>query len=342
MLTINHTICPECSIGCGLNVISKDGIIVGINPFKNHEINEGKNCKNCTDYINKISTLEDKTFNYENVIEDIKNRINNADNSKITILTSGNTDNNDLDNLIKFADEKGFNLFSYEYEFTKINNELIASYDEVEKADQIITIGDIFRKNSLIGRRIIHAKENGAKTINIYTETNLTGFNSDEFKQIDSCDKLGEIINSIDLTDNTIIIINEISSKQDYENLIQSVEEKNIKILPLLQHPNSYSILEKTESLSKEELTNKIQDSELLILVNEDPREYLDEEILEGKDIVSLTQNGVDIGLNVPLKVWCQKDMSFTNSAGLTQEYSDAINDDENTLKTLSEVIELL
>lgn len=342
MLTINHTICPECSIGCGLNVISKDGIIVGINPFKNNEINEGKNCKNCTEYIDNISTMENKTFDYDNVIDELKNKMESTDSEKITILTSGNTDNNDLDNLIKFADDKGVNLVSYEYEFTKINPELIASYDEVEKADQIITIGDIYRKNSLIGRRIIHAKENDAKTINIYTETNLTGFNSDEFKQIESFDELNQVLDSIDFTENTIIIINEISSTQNYEDLIKLIEDKNIKLLPLLQHPNSYSILEKTESLSKEELANKIEDSELIILVNENPLEYLDDSILEGKTIISLTQNGVELGLTVPVKVWCQKETSFTNSAGLTQNYPDAINDEENTLKTVSEVLDLI
>lgn len=342
MLTINHTICPECSIGCGLNVISKDGIIVGINPFKNNEINEGKNCKNCTEYIDNISTMENKTFDYDNVINELKNKMESTDSEKITILTSGNTDNNDLDNLIKFADDKGVNLVSYEYEFTKINPELIASYDEVEKADQIITIGDIYRKNSLIGRRIIHAKENDAKTINIYTETNLTGFNSDEFKQIESFDELNQVLDSIDFTENTIIIINEISSTQNYVDLIKLIEDKNIKVLPLLQHPNSYSILEKTESLSKEELANKIEDSELIILVNENPLEYLDDSILEGKNIISLTQNGVELGLTVPVKVWCQKETSFTNSAGLTQNYPDAINDEENTLKTVSEVLDLI
>ncbi|MEE1118280.1 hypothetical protein [Methanosphaera sp.] len=342
MLTINHTICPECSIGCGLNVISKDGIIVGINPFKNNEINEGKNCKNCTEYINNISTMENKTFDYDNVINELKNKMESTDSEKITILTSGNTDNNDLDNLIKFADDKGVNLVSYEYEFTKINPELIASYDEVEKADQIITIGDIYRKNSLIGRRIIHAKENDAKTINIYTETNLTGFNSDEFKQIESFDELNQVLDSIDFTENTIIIINEISSTQNYVDLIKLIEDKNIKVLPLLQHPNSYSILEKTESLSKEELASKIEDSELIILVNENPLEYLDDSILEGKTIISLTQNGVELGLTVPVKVWCQKETSFTNSEGLTQNYPDAINDEENTLKTVSEVLDLI
>ena len=286
--------------------------------------------------------MENKTFDYDNVINELKNKMESTDSEKITILTSGNTDNNDLDNLIKFADDKGVNLVSYEYEFTKINPELIASYDEVEKADQIITIGDIYRKNSLIGRRIIHAKENDAKTINIYTETNLTGFNSDEFKQIESFDELNQVLDSIDFTENTIIIINEISSTQNYEDLIKLIEDKNIKLLPLLQHPNSYSILEKTESLSKEELANKIEDSELIILVNENPLEYLDDSILEGKNIISLTQNGVELGLTVPVKVWCQKETSFTNSAGLTQNYPDAINDEENTLKTVSEVLDLI
>lgn len=342
MLTINHTICPECSIGCGLNVISKDGIIVGINPFKNHEINEGKNCKNCKQYIDKVSTIQDKTFDYENTINNIKNKLDNTDNNKITIITSGNTDNNDLDNLINFAYKRGYDLFSYEYEFTKINPELIPGYDEIENAELIITIGDIFRKNSLIGRRIIHAKEKGAKTVNIYTENNLTGFNSDEFKQIESYDQITQIMDSMEIKDNTVVIINEIPSKQDYENIIKFIEDKNILVLPLLQHPNSYSILEKTESLSKEELTDKIKDSELLLLVNENPLEYVDNEILENKEIISFTQESTLMGLTVPLRIWCQKQTSFTNSAGLTQEYSDAIQDEENTLKTLSEVLELL
>lgn len=342
MLTINHTICPECSIGCGLNVISKNGIIVGINPFKNHEINEGKNCKNCTRYVEKISSIKDKTFDYDGAVKDITDKLNSTDNDKITIITSGNTDNNDLENLIKFADEKGYELVSYEYEFTKISPELIADYEDIEKAQLIITIGDIFRKNSLIGRRIIHARENGAKTINIYTESNLTGFNSDEFIQIESYDQIMEIIDSTQTDENTVVIVNEIPSKDEYENLIKFIEEKNIQVLPLLQHPNSYAILEKTEPLSKEELTDKINDSELILLVNEDPREYLDDEILENKQIISFTQDSTDVGLTVPLKIWCQKETSFTNSAGLTQEYSDAIQDEENTLKTLSEVLELL
>ena len=89
-------------------------------------------------------------------------------------------------------------------------------------------------------------------------------------------------------------------------------------------------------------MASKIKDSELILLVNENPCEYLDDEILENKEIISFTQEPTEIGLTVPLRVWCQKDLSFTNSEGLTQEYSDAILDEENTLKTISEVLELL
>ena len=52
MLKIKHTICPTCSVGCGLNIISKNKKIVGINSYKDHSINEGRNCNNCTDNIN--------------------------------------------------------------------------------------------------------------------------------------------------------------------------------------------------------------------------------------------------------------------------------------------------
>ena len=342
MLNINHTICPECSIGCGLNIISKDGFIVGINPFKNHEINEGKNCKNCTDYINRISAIEEKSFNYEDKLQDVKDKINKYDNNKITIITSGNTDNNDLSSLIMYCKDKGFDLVSYEYEFTKTNAEYLASYDDVEESDYIITVGDIFRKNSLIGRRIIHAMKNDAKTLNIYTQTNLTGFNSDTFEEIESYDQISQIINNTDLTDNTVIIINEIDSKENYESLVKLVEEKNLKILPLLKHPNSYSTLDKTNTLSKQELKDKISQSELIILVNENPTDYLDDDLLNDKDVISFTQDFINIGLTIPLKPWCQKDFSATNSMGLTQQYPDAIEDEENTLKTLTEVLSLI
>jgi len=38
------TICPYCGCGCGLNLVEKDGKVVGVEPWKRHPVNEGKLC----------------------------------------------------------------------------------------------------------------------------------------------------------------------------------------------------------------------------------------------------------------------------------------------------------
>ncbi|KAF5432011.1 formate dehydrogenase major subunit, partial [Candidatus Methanophagaceae archaeon] len=38
------TICPYCGTGCGIYLVIKDGAIVGVEPWKEHPVNEGKNC----------------------------------------------------------------------------------------------------------------------------------------------------------------------------------------------------------------------------------------------------------------------------------------------------------
>ena len=38
------TSCPYCATGCGIYLVVKDGRIVGVEPWKEHPVNEGKNC----------------------------------------------------------------------------------------------------------------------------------------------------------------------------------------------------------------------------------------------------------------------------------------------------------
>lgn len=38
------TICPYCGCGCGLNLVEKNGKVVGVEPWKRHPVNEGKLC----------------------------------------------------------------------------------------------------------------------------------------------------------------------------------------------------------------------------------------------------------------------------------------------------------
>lgn len=339
MLTINHTICPECSIGCGINIISKNGKIIGINPYKNHPINEGKNCKNCTDNINDlIEYNQEKTFDYTNKINEITKIIEAYPNNQITVITSGKTDNEDLEKIISFTDNNNYNLLAYENNFTKTDKDYLATLEDVEEADQIIIIGDIYRKNSLIARRVIHAQQNGAKTININTSKNLTGYNSDELIEIDSYDNITDTLKTIQITPKTVILINEV---EDYETIKSFVKENNIKIIPILSYPNSYSILEKIEKTSREDNTNIINESEVLIFINEETTNFEDFNIKD-KEIISITPLLSGKNNEIPVRQWCEKEGSFTNSLGYTQEFDDAILDENNNLKTIGEVLEII
>ncbi len=38
------TICPYCGCGCGLNIVSINGKIKGVEPWKRNPVNEGKLC----------------------------------------------------------------------------------------------------------------------------------------------------------------------------------------------------------------------------------------------------------------------------------------------------------
>ena len=75
MLEIKHTLCPSCSVGCGINVVLKDENIVGTFPYKRHPVNEGKNCLNGRNSIecfkNKIvkATISNSEADVEKAIE---------------------------------------------------------------------------------------------------------------------------------------------------------------------------------------------------------------------------------------------------------------------------------
>ena len=38
------TTCPYCGCGCGFNLVSVDGKLAGVEPWKRNPVNEGKLC----------------------------------------------------------------------------------------------------------------------------------------------------------------------------------------------------------------------------------------------------------------------------------------------------------
>ena len=69
MLEIKHTICSKCGVGCGLNVISKNNKLVGIHPFKDHIINEGRNCDNCRNNVDTQILVSHESIDYDDLID---------------------------------------------------------------------------------------------------------------------------------------------------------------------------------------------------------------------------------------------------------------------------------
>ena len=117
MLDIKHTICPSCSVGCGLNIVSKDGAVVGTYPYKRHPINEGKNCLNGRNSILQFDNQIEKPSlvkngeleesDYETVFKLIKDQLASIDASELAIICSGNSTNEELDKIKEFADGCG-------------------------------------------------------------------------------------------------------------------------------------------------------------------------------------------------------------------------------------------
>ena len=82
-----------------------------------------------------------------------------------------------------------------------------------------------------------------------------------------------------------------------------------------------------------------INNSKLLLVINEELSEILDDECLENNDIIKLSSTDADA---IPIRAWYEKDGSFTNSEGLTQEFEDAGQNEDNQIKTISEILTLV
>ncbi|MCD7781695.1 MAG: hypothetical protein LUG89_03240, partial [Methanosphaera sp.] len=201
---------------------------------------------------------------------------------------------------------------------------------------------DIYTENSLIARRIIHVVKNGCHTINIDDTKKLTGYNSDEFISYDSFSEVIDLLDKQELEGNTVVIINKVDSIEQYQQIIDVISKKNMKILPVLQHPNSFSVLKKTNPSSIDDITQTINNSDVVILVDENPEEYLDTTILGDKKVISLKtiKDSLDSEIEIPVKAWYEQTGSFTNNAGIEQEFSDALQTETSSLKTITEIVD--
>ena len=357
MLDIKHTICPSCSVGCGLNIVSKDGAVVGTYPYKRHPINEGKNCLNGRNSILQFDNqIEEPSIvkngelegsDCETVLNLVKDQLDSIDKSELAIICSGNSTNEELDKIKEFADGFGCEKIGfYGYNFPNFSAD-VASYDDIASANTILAIGDIYRENPLLARRIVLSKENGACLINLDdVEKSITSLNADEFIQFDGHleDKIDAVKGNLD--ENSIIIANKICCKDDFALLESLSADTGAKLLPVFNAPNMKGAMNRLDSWDEEEIKNIIDDSKVLIVVKDNPLDYISEDDIKGKGfIVNISsENNRFAQLSdviLPGKSWVEKCGTFTNCEGLEQCFDRSVvceNDNISEMEIFNEL----
>jgi formate dehydrogenase alpha subunit len=184
------TICPYCSCGCGINLIVKDGRIIGQEPWKEHPINEGANCpkgKNAYHFlyseerlkkplVKKNGKLEEASW--DEALDLIATRLKKAAPGSVGLLASCKNTNEESYVIQKFARiVMGTNNVECCCRLCHSPSAAVlgpavgspvmqTSQPEIELADCIFLAGVNMKETfPLMARRVLRAKEKGARVI---------------------------------------------------------------------------------------------------------------------------------------------------------------------------------
>jgi formate dehydrogenase major subunit len=328
-----HTICPNCSVGCGIDLIVKDNKVVGTYPYKRHPINEGKNCingKKCYEIIYHEKRLKKPLIKkngkfveatWDEALSFIAEKLKSYNGDDITFIASGRCTNEDNYALKKLADNLKAKIGHCICNSPKVNYaEKFARIDDIEDAKNIIIIGDVFSEHALIGRKVIKAKDKGAKvTIFNTEEKEILKLNADEFVKVDNY--LDVDLGNVD--ENTIIIIN---APINVDGII-----KTAKVLPVAKHCNTVgATLIGIPALNKDEYFELLKNSKFLYIMGENPA-LIDKDVLKNveflvvQDII-MTETAELADVVLPSTCWAEKEGTFTNTDKRVQKINKAVN----------------
>ena len=334
MFEIKHTLCPSCSVGCGINVILDGEEIVGTFPYKRHPVNAGKNCLNGR---TSIECWDDKfeSVDVNNAIADASKEIKSADASEVTVICSGNNSVEDIEAIKAFAESKGFNIGFYADGLKNFDD--VASYDEVAKAGKVFVIGDLLYENPLIGRRIVHAKQNGAKIYAVSKNENAVTFNiADETADSSVQEFLDKFAGEIDAE--SVVVFNYVDAVED----LDKIESLGCKILPVFSKPNTKGALGILDAKSADEMAELFDATKVLLVFNDDVVDEFDYDFGKVKLIsVACCGNDTTEAANVfiPIKSWLEIDGTFVNAMGDAQNFTSVVETDK---LAIADVIEEL
>jgi len=191
------TICPYCSCGCGINLVVKDGKIIGQEPWKEHPINEGANCpkgKNAYHFIYSEDRLKMplvrkngqlKEASWDEALGLVASKLKEATPESFGFIASCRNSNEDAYVMQKFTRVvMGTNNIEYCGRLCHSpaaaalipamgSGAMQTSQPEIELADCFFLAGVNLQETfPMIARRVLRAKARGAKVI--YTDPRKT------------------------------------------------------------------------------------------------------------------------------------------------------------------------
>lgn len=340
MMKVTHTICPSCSVGCGINLITKNQEVVGTYPYKRHPVNEGKNClrgRECFEFLGEKTRITAPLIKKGNLVdsdwEEVLNlaaqKINSLKGEDIGIIASGNCTNEECEILKKFADALNVeNIGYYNHNFPKFDFKP-GTLEDLENSQFILVIGDVLKDNPLMGRRIILARENGALIIAAdCPEKTTTGINANKYIQITS---IREFLDNLDsevqskLDEHSTIVVGKLNHKEELDELYQIASKSNSKLIPVMDDCNSRGAMNILPTLDTDDLKALIERVKLLYVVGDDPVSYTEESFKNLDFLITqaTTINNTTLlsDIVLPSTFWAEKSGSFTNNTDNTQKF---------------------
>jgi len=202
--SIEHipTICPYCGCGCGIYLVVKDSNIVGMEPWKDHPVCEGKNCqkgRNAHTFSTSDQRLKTPLIKKNGVFEEtswkaafglIADKFQNAEPDAVGFINSAKCSNEDLYVIQKFIRvvQKTNNMdnasrFCHSPTVPALlstvgSGVMTTSTISIEQADCIFVAGPNLQETyPIIARRVIRAKGKGARVIVVDPRNTLTAKN---------------------------------------------------------------------------------------------------------------------------------------------------------------------
>lgn len=187
------TICPYCGTGCGLNFVVKDDKIVGVEPWKRHPVNEGKVCPKGNfgyEFINREDRLttplikengEFREASWDEALDLVANKlkeVSDEDPNKVGFYACARSPNENIYITQKLA-RVACGTQNVDHCARICHGPTVAGlattfgsgamtngFDSIKEADVIFCIGsNNMEAHPLFGRKMIQAKQNGAKII---------------------------------------------------------------------------------------------------------------------------------------------------------------------------------